>query len=326
MNWENKKVFITGATGFIGSHLRNFLTEHGAEVYSLYHISGKLVSQRELDASNWVRGDLKNYADLCEIVGKIQPDIVFHLGAQAIHDVGKKLPQLTLETNVMGTANLLDACRQYATPRAIVIASSDKAYGTSSVMPYVEEMPLRGNAPYEVSKSCTDLIAQMYKHTYLSPVTIARCGNVFGEEDLNFSRIIPYACHQIIKDEPIELRTDGSLKRDYIYVADVVDAYVILAEALYKQHSSGIGNVSYAYNFGYENPYSVLEIVGEVFRVANKFVPVYLKHTYGYSGNVEIQDQWLQCTKAHEELNWYPHQTLKYGLERTFNWYKEILK
>jgi CDP-glucose 4,6-dehydratase len=314
MEWKNKRVFITGATGFIGSHLLDFLIKQGADVFSLSHTHSGLLF-------DGIKGDLKDFPGLCEIVGRFQPDVVFHLGAQAIHDIGKNMPQMTIETNVMGTTNLLEACRLYAHPRAIVVASSDKAYGESKRMPYVEDMPLQGNAPYEVSKSCTDLIAQAYRHTYLLPVSIARCGNVFGGGDMNFSRIIPYTIRQVLQHKPVELRSDGTLKRDYIYVEDVVNAYVTLAESICNK-SVFAGGASPAYNFGYEEPISVLEIVDKVFHVMNYMERVVPKNANICTGNVEIQDQWLHCEKAKRELGWEPGYDLDTGLQDTVEWYR----
>jgi CDP-glucose 4,6-dehydratase len=318
MEWKNKKVFITGAPGFIGGHLRDFLLKQGADVHSLVH--NAVYMKFPYSGENYYRGDLKNFSGLCEIIGKIQPDVVFHLGAIAFHDVAKRISQITIETNVMGTTNLLEACRLYSHPRAIVVASSDKAYGESKIMPYVEDMPMKGEAPYEVSKSCTDLIVQMYNSTYFLPVVTTRCGNVFGGGDLNFNtRIIPNILRQVCNNMPIYLdrsRSDGTLKRDYIYVNDVVNAYVTLADSVYNHE-----NKSNAYNFGYGNPTSVNELIELIYKITGNKKEVILRGDPDLV-NVEIPEQWLYCEKAKQELGWKPKYTLEQGLVETVEWYR----
>jgi CDP-glucose 4,6-dehydratase len=265
-----------------------------------------------------VQGDLENYQLLEQAINKYEIDTVFHLGAQAIVDVAYRGPLLTFEANIRGTYNILEACRRFnGIVKRVVIASSDKAYGTQDSLPYLEEMPLQGRYPYEVSKTCADLISQSYYHTYALPVAIARCGNIYGGGDLNWSRIIPCAIRACHNRTPIEIRSDGTFIRDYIYVKDVTKAYILLAERL--EDPRVLGN---AFNFSPRKPLSVLELVANIQKLMNceDITPMILNTAKG-----EIHSQYLNSSKAKDSLGWQPLYSLDEGLLETIAWYQDYL-
>jgi CDP-glucose 4,6-dehydratase len=244
-------------------------------------------------------------------------DTVFHLGAQTIVSSARRTPRATFETNVRGTWNVLEAGRVHADQvQAVVVASSDKAYGEQSSLPYTEESSLVGVQPYEASKSCADLIATSYAVTYDLPVAIARCGNIFGGGDLNWSRIVPGTIRSLVNGEQPVLRSDGTFKRDYLHVDDVVHAYRCLAGALDRKEAWGR-----AYNFSDEHPLTVWEMYEAVCRAmgAEGVEPLVLDRAAG-----EIHDQYLDATRARTELDWQPAVALEAGLTRTVDWYRRF--
>ena len=225
---------------------------------------------------------------------------------------------MTYEANIRGTYNLLDVCRRHGDlVESVVVASSDKAYGTQPELPYTEDMPLQGIYPYEVSKSCADLIAQSYAHTYGVPVAVARCGNIYGGGDLNWSRIVPEAVRACHEGRRPVLRSDGTFVRDYMYVRDVVRAYLDLARPLFDSDDLR----GEAFNFSNEDPLTVLELVAEVRRVMGRedLEPVILDEAEG-----EILDQRLSAAKARKKLGWEPRYSLEEGLKETVQWYREF--
>jgi CDP-glucose 4,6-dehydratase len=245
-------------------------------------------------------------------------DTVFHLGAQTLVGTALRSPLLTFEANIRGTYHLLEACRRMQPlVRRVVVASSDKAYGEARELPYTEETPLLGRHPYDVSKSCTDLLAVAYASTYDLPVTIARCGNVYGGGDLNWSRIVPGTIRSLLRGERPLLRSDGSMTRDYIFVEDAVDAYLKLAEALDDPSVAG-----QAFNFAHGSPMSVLEIVDAIRTVmgATDLQPEILD-----TARSEIPHQHLDSSKARRQLGWEPGWQLHEGLGRTVEWYRSYL-
>jgi CDP-glucose 4,6-dehydratase len=244
-------------------------------------------------------------------------EVVFHLGAQTVVGAALRDPLECFESNVRGTYNLLEAARRLQPlVTAFIVASSDKAYGDSAVLPYTEDMPLAGRHPYDVSKSCTDLLAAAYHHTYSLPVTIARCGNIYGGGDLNWSRIVPGTIRSLVREERPVLRSDGGPVRDYIYVKDVVDAYIALAEASGRPDVAGE-----AFNFSPQSRATVREIVaaiGQVMQVDPN--PIVLN-----TAAMEIRAQTLDASKARERLGWRAAWSLDDGLRETVAWYREHL-
>jgi len=323
--WRDKRVFVTGATGIVGAWLVKELLARGAFVVALVldaDPQSEFYRAGDDRRVTVVNGALEDFNTLQRAINLHETDTVFHLGAQTIVGVANRYPLATFEANIRGTYNLLEACRVLNTlVKRVVIASSDKAYGDQPTLPYTEESPLIGMHPYDVSKSCADLIAQTYHHTYDLPVTIARCGNIYGGGDLNWSRIVPGTIRSLMRGERPIIRSDGMFVRDYVYVKDIVLAYMRLAEALDEApiHDAVHGG---AFNFSAERPLNVLELVGIIQRLMGREdVQVDIRATaWG-----EIKDQYLSSAKAAELLRWQPAYTLEQGLTETIAWYRDYL-
>jgi CDP-glucose 4,6-dehydratase len=319
--WKNRNVFVTGAAGLLGSWLTEALIERGANVTCLLRDwvpDSRLVSSGLCNRSNIVRGELEDIALLTRVQNEYEIDTVFHLGAQTIVGTASRSALSTLESNIRGTWNLLEACKTCSRlVKRIVIASSDKAYGAHDQLPYTEDMPLQGRFPYDVSKSCADLIAFSYFHTYRLPVVITRCGNLFGGGDLNYNRLIPGTIRSVLRGEAPVIRSDGSFVRDYFYVRDAVEAYLLLAEKLSEEQIAG-----QAFNFGNETPLSVMDVVRRIlFSMGQTSLqPVILNEA-----SHEIPRQYLDCSKAQRVLGWKPVFSVEQGLQETIAWYEEHL-
>lgn len=319
--WQDRRVFVTGATGIVGAWLVKALLQAGAYVVALVRDADP---QSELFRSGDVRrvtvvsGCLEDFQSLERAINEHEVEAVFHLAAQPIVGVAHRFPVHTFESNIRGSYNLLEACRIHSQfVRRVVIASSDKAYGTQPHLPYTEDMPLQGQHPYEVSKSCTDLIAQSYYHTYGLPVAIARCGNIYGGGDLNWSRIVPATIRAFLRDERPIIRSDGTFVRDYIYVKDVAHAYMRVAECLDDTQVQG-----QAFNFSPERAVTVLELVAVLQRIMDcGHLPPDVRNV----AQGEIHSQYLSADKADRMLRWHPQFTLDDGLAETVEWYREFL-
>jgi CDP-glucose 4,6-dehydratase len=318
--WHARKVLVTGATGLVGSHLVDALLDRDANVTVLlrdHDARSELFSGGAISRVGVVSGSLEDLSTVERAVAESEASVVFHLGAQTIVGVGIRAPILTFESNVRGTYNVLEACRrQSATAERIVIASSDKAYGQSD-RPYREDDPLRPSAPYDASKAAADLIAHSYFKTYQLPLAILRCGNTYGGGDLNWSRIIPSTIRSFLRGEAPEIRSDGTLVRDYIYVADVVAAYIAVAEALDRPDVQGE-----AFNFASGSSLSVLEIVKQIAALMGGKQPE--PRILNVAKN-EIGAQRLSTEKARKVLSWAPRTSLHEGLRETIAWYRGYL-
>ena len=319
--WSGKRVLVTGATGMVGAWLTRWLVDAGA--YTVAFISDT-DPQSELIRSDYINrvavmnGRLENYDDIERAINNQEVDTIFHLGAQPIVGAADRSPRHTFESNIQGTWNLLDSARVLnGLVKRIIIASSDKAYGTQPVLPYTEDMSLNGDHPYEVSKSCTDLISTTYARTYGLPVTIARCGNIYGGGDLNWNRIVPGTFRSLLRGEQPILRSDGTFIRDYLHVDDIVSAYLLLGESTDKPELAGQG-----FNFSDESPLTVMQIYKAICEAAGKpdEKPNILNAAAG-----EIKDQYLDSTKAHQVLGWHASVSLSEGLSKSFDWYKTLL-
>lgn len=305
----------------VGSRLCAWLVEAGASVVAFvadddpmseFHRSGTSLR------TSVVNGRLEDYDDVERAINNHSISSIFHLGAQPIVGAANRAPRHTFESNIRGTWNVLDAARVLEPlVRRIVVASSDKAYGASTTLPYTESMPLAGGRPYEVSKSCADLIATTYASTFRLPCTIARCGNIYGPGDLNWNRIVPGTFRSLIEGTRPVLRSDGTLIRDYLHVDDVVAAYLLLGEQTHLQEFQGR-----AFNFSDESPRSVLEIYRAVCISAGR--PDVEPDILGEAHD-EIVAQYLDATRAHDELGWYASIGLEDGLLHTFEWYRGLL-
>jgi len=316
--WLERSVFVTGATGMIGSFLVHELLERGSNVTVLIQdldMRSDLCRTGDIERVAAVYGSLEDFSSLERAINKYGVKTVVHLGAQTIVGVAHKSPLSTFESNIRGTYNLLEACRVHSDSNiGVVIASSDKAYGEQPTLPYTEVMPLSGRHPYEVSKSCADMLGQSYCHTYRLPVVIARCGNVYGGNDLNFSRIIPGTIRSLLRGDAPVIRSDGTYVRDYVYVKDIVDAYLLLAESVDREDVAGK-----AFNFSTETPLTVFEIVETITRLMHleHLKPLVLNNTQG-----EIKSQYLDADKAKKVLGWQPRYDLEQGLRETVAWYE----
>lgn len=312
---KNKNVLVTGGTGLVGSHLVEKLINIGANVVVLFRESNpkSYFSSRTLqNYAVLANGDLKNFQRVFDIIVKHEIEYVFHIGAQAIVTTGYYNPYETFETNVMGTVNILESARLYGKIKGIIVASSDKAYG-KTVEKYTEDFPLKGEHPYDCSKSCTDLIANTYFKTYGLPISIARFGNIYGEGDLNFNRIIPGLINSLIKNKVFDIRSDGKMIRDYVYVKDVVDGYILLAESIEKVAGE-------AFNFSSEDNLSVLELVSKIESILGKKVDYKILNI----AKNEIPFQMLDYSKAQRILKWSPKYNLEIVIPRVYEWYKKI--
>lgn len=318
--WQNKNVFVTGGTGFLGSYLVKQLVNYGANVTILvrdYIPQSNIYIGEEHNKVNVVNGVLEDYSVIERILGEYEIDTIFHLAAQAIVGVANRNPLGTFKSNIEGTWNILEAARRSPLIKQVIVASSDKAYGDQEKLPYDENMPLQGKHPYDVSKSCTDLISQTYFETYKLPVCITRCGNLYGGGDLNFNRIIPQSIQSILNGEAPVIRSDGSFIRDYFYVEDAVSAYINLAEKIQDLNLGG-----QAFNFSNEIQLTVLELTDKILKVmGSNLKPIILNQ-----GSNEIKHQYLSAQKARDLLGWKPEYTIDEGLSKTVDWYKNFFK
>lgn len=319
--WKNRNVFVTGSTGLLGSWMTRSLVDAGANVVCLIRDtvpSSELVRSGTIQRVNIVHGDLEDYFTVLRAINEYEVETVFHLGAQTIVGTASRSALSTFESNIKGTWNLLEASRVCSKlVKRVVVASSDKAYGSHPKLPYTEEAPLQGRFPYDVSKSCADLLSISYFETHRLPVGITRCGNLFGGGDLNFSRIVPGTIRSALLGESPIIRSDGKFIRDYFYVEDAVEAYLHFAEQIDRAELHG-----HAFNFGNEKPITVIELVHKILDVmdARSLEPVILNEA-----SHEIREQFLDCAKARTRLNWRPHYTLEEGLRRAVAWYRSFL-
>ena len=319
--WRDRRVFVTGATGLVGGWLIRRLLEAEADVVCLirdWTPNSELYQSRMIDKVTVVSGDLCDQAVLERALGEFEINTVMHLAAQTIVGIANRNPVSTFEANIGGTWKLLEACRRSPKVGQIIVASSDKAYGEAKVLPYTEETPLEGRHPYDVSKSCSDLIAQTYAVTYKLPVVITRCGNFYGGGDLNWNRIIPGTIRSVLRDQRPLIRSDGSFVRDYFYVEDGAAAYMFLAEQLARRPELA----GSAFNLSTEIQLSVLDIVRQVLREMHSTLE---PEILGEASH-EIPHQYLSARKARELLNWQPLFTLEEGLRRTIEWYTNYLQ
>lgn len=324
---EGKNVLVTGCAGFLGGWLCKALLQKGARVTGLSreYKADSMIHEIK-DRSDLIEGTIEDLDLLLEIVADRKIEFIYHLAAQALVGVASKDPVGTFKSNIEGTWNVLEAARVLGQTmempdrrlRGIIVASSDKAYGDQESLPYLEDAPMKGRFPYDVSKSCADLIARSYYYSYKLPVCITRCGNLFGPGDLNFSRIIPDTIIQSLNGKPVTIRSDGTPVRDYLYVRDAANAYVMLSERMWND-SSIYGE---AFNISNQAPMSVLDVVQAVLKVTGRtdLQPIVLG-----TASREIDKQFLDATKIRQVLGWKPEHDFESGLQETIEWYKHSL-
>ena len=321
-SWRERRVYVTGASGIVGSWLVKRLIGAGAYVVALVRDQdpqSELIRSGDIRQTAVISGALEDYATQERAINEHEIDTVFHLAAQPIVTTAWRNPLPTFEANIRGTWNVLEACRVHQDlVRRVVVASSDKAYGDVPTLPYTEDMPVNGRHPYDVSKSCTDLLAMTYAHTYALPVTVARCGNIYGGGDLNWSRIVPGTIRSLLQGERPIIRSDGKYVRDYIFVDDVIDAYLALGDAAADERVRGE-----AFNFSPETQVTVLDIVKQLQAIMGRgdLEPVVLNQA-----RAEIRDQYLDSSKARTRLGWSPRYSLETGLRATVRWYERFLQ
>ncbi len=318
--WQHRNVLVTGATGLLGPHLIQELLANNARIVALVRdfVPDSSFFTNNLDrAVTVVHGDLLDSDLIARCLNEFDIDTVFHLGAQAIVGYANRSPIATFRSNIEGTWKLLEACRLSPWVKHIIVASSDKAYGSHEILPYTEDAPLQGRHPYDVSKSCADLIAQSYFHTYKLPVCITRCGNFFGPGDLHLNRIVPGTIRSLINHQAPVIRSNGLFVRDYIYVKDVADAYMTLAEKMAPLQLFG-----HSFNFSTDEPFTVIEIVQHI----TKLMGITIDPIIENRATNEIPAQHLSSHKARTLLGWQPAYGVQKGLVEAIAWYKEYFR
>ena len=318
--WRDRPTFVTGATGLVGGAVVRRLVDAEADVVCLVRDwvpKSEFVSSRLIDRVKVVRGDVADRALIERTLGEYEIDTVIHLAAQTIVGIANRNPISTFETNIAGTWALLEAAQRSPMIKSVVVASSDKAYGEHSTLPYTEDAPLRGRHPYDVSKSCADLVAQSYAWTYKLPVAITRCGNFYGSGDLNWNRIVPGTIRSIVRGQPPVIRSDGTYVRDYFYVEDGALANILLARKVNENPNLR----GHAFNFSNEAQITVLALVERISALMDsKLEPEIRNETIN-----EIRHQYLSAAKARKMLGWEPTFTLDEGLRQTIEWYRSFL-
>lgn len=318
--WRDRPVLVTGATGLLGGWVAARLLAEGARPVCLVRDGlpsarthfGTLESRCVL-----VHGDVRDVELLKRALGEYECDVVMHLAAQTVVGVAAGNPSETFDVNVGGTWALFEACRQIGGQCAIVLASSDKAYGDQPVLPYTEDMPLLGRHPYDASKVAAETVAQSYVASFSLPALITRCANLYGGGDLNWNRLFPGTIRSLLRGERPVIRSDGTLTRDYLYVEDAADAYVRLAEWLAADPSRR----GSAFNVSTEETRTVLEIVTALVKASGVDLVPDVRGT----AKLEIRHQHLSAKRMRDELGWSARHDLAGGVERTVRWYREYL-
>jgi CDP-glucose 4,6-dehydratase len=319
--WRDRPTLVTGATGLVGGWLVRRLKAAGADVVCLVRDwvpQSELVRARLIEEVKVVRGDVRDQSDTERVLGEYEIDTVIHLAAQTIVGIANRNPVSTFETNIAGTWVLLEACRRSPAVKQIVVASSDKAYGEHETLPYTEDAPLTGRHPYDVSKSCADLIAQAYAATYGLPVAVTRCGNFYGGGDLNWNRLVPGTIRSVLRGQRPVIRSDGQHVRDYFYVEDGATVNMVLAEALARTPELR----GQAFNFSNEIQVTVLELVARLLALMDSKLEPEVRN----EATNEIRHQYLSAAKSRQLLNWEPLFTLDKGLRSTIDWYKAFFE
>lgn len=318
--WAARRVLVTGIGGFVGGHLAARLADLGADVVGIVRDSRPERTKIHVYSSrvSTVAGSLTDEGLVERVLNEYEVEYVFHLAAQAIVNVANRSPISTFESNIHGTWQVLEAARRSALLKGVILASTDKVYGDQAALPYTEESPLAAVYPYDASKLCADILARSYARTFDLPLALLRCANIYGGGDLNWSRLIPGTVRSVLQGEQPLIRSDGTLRRDYLYIDDAVDAYLTLGEQLDREDVRGG-----AFNFGWSQGHSVLEIVDAILVAAGRteLPPLVLSQAKG-----EIKHQWLSAAKAEQILQWLPTVPLGEGIARSVEWYASFLQ
>ena len=318
--WRDRRVLVTGCTGLVGAWTTRALLERGAHVVGLVRdqVHGSELVRGGLDRRiDVVRGCVEDERLMERSLAEYEIQTVFHLAAQTIVGIANRSPLSTFETNIKGTWCLLEAARRCGRPPHVVVASSDKAYGEQTVLPYTEDTPLEGRHPYDASKSCADILSLTYHHTYRLPVCVTRCGNFYGGGDLNWNRLVPGTIRSVLRGERPLIRSDGSFTRDYFYVKDGAAAYLHLAECMARDPA----NPGHAFNFSTETPMNVLEMTHRILRLMDSPLEPRVMN----EASNEIKNQFLSAEKAKRMLDWAPSYRVDDALGETIAWYRAFL-
>ncbi len=319
--WKNRNAFVTGGTGFVGAHVARMLVEQGARIVCLQRDAVRANSLDLFDLRRRVtvvNGSVEDFTLMDRVVVEYEVEAVFHLAAQAIVGAANRSPLSTFEANIRGTYSLLEACRRNETVKRVVVASSDKAYGSHDRLPYREDDPLLGLFPYDASKACADIIARSFAHTYKTPVAVSRFANIYGPGDVNLSRIIPGTIVSVLRDEAPIIRSDGTPIREFVYVDDVARGYLLLAEKIDDVTGE-------AFNFGAGEPVQMLDLVNRIIKLAGKEGQIEPRVMLQRKIEREIDAQYLSADKAEARLGWRAEVSLDEGLKRTIDWYRTHL-
>jgi CDP-glucose 4,6-dehydratase len=318
--WKDRNAFVTGATGFVGAHVARTLVEQGARVVCLQRDALPTNSLDLFDLRHRVtviNGIVEDRSLMERIINEYEIQAVFHLAAQAIVGVANRSPLSTFESNIRGTYSLLEACRTGQMIRSVVVASSDKAYGSHEDLPYREDYPLLGLFPYDASKACTDILARSFAHTYGTPVAVTRSANIYGPGDINLSRIIPGTIVSVLRDQPPIIRSDGTPVRDFVYIDDVVRGYVLIAEKIDEVRGE-------AFNLSAGQPVQMIDLVERIIKLSGKNLEPRIMSQKKIER--EIDAQYLSAEKVDERLAWRAKVGLDNGLQRTIEWYRDYLR
>jgi CDP-glucose 4,6-dehydratase len=318
--WKDRNAFVTGATGFVGAHVARTLVEQGARVVCLQRDALPTNSLDLFDLRHCVtviNGIVEDHSLMERIINEYEIQAVFHLAAQAIVGVANHSPLSTFESNIRGTYSLLEACRTGQMIRSVVVASSDKAYGSHEDLPYREDYPLLGLFPYDASKACTDILARSFAHTYGTPVAVTRSANIYGPGDINLSRIIPGTIVSVLRDQPPIIRSDGTPVRDFVYIDDVVRGYVLIAEKIDEVRGE-------AFNLSAGQPVQMIDLVERIIKLSGKNLEPRIMSQKKIER--EIDAQYLSAEKVDERLAWRAKVGLDNGLQRTIEWYRDYLR
>lgn len=314
LNLRNKNILVTGGAGFVGSHLVEELVKLKANVVVVDINLDKrsyLFTENLHKKSTVINLDICDYKKLLILIKKYKVEFIFHLAAQALVENAYVDPKYTFENNTVSTVNILEAVRTNPQIKGLIVASSDKSYGKLHKDKYVETDPLSGDHPYDTSKSITDLMSTTYYKTYKIPVVVTRFGNIYGEGDLNFSRIIPGAMKSLIENKTLLIRSNGKYVRDYLYVKDVVNGYLLLAQNIEKVKGE-------AFNFGSDDTLKVMEVIKVIEKALNKKVDYKIIDT----AKNEIPYQSLDYSKIRKTLDWKPKENIKSTAKKILEWYK----
>lgn len=317
MNLKQKNVLVTGGAGFVGGHLVEELVKLKANVFVVdINLNKKsyLFKENLHKKSKIINLDICDYKKLLVLIKKYKIDFIFHLAAQALVEDAYKDPKYTLENNIISTINILEAVRTNLKVKGVVVASSDKSYGKLKKQKYIETDPLSGDHPYDTSKSVTDLLSSTYYKTYGISVVITRFGNIYGEGDLNYSRIIPGIMKSIINNKTLKIRSNGKYIRDYLYVKDVVAGYLLLAQNIEKAKGG-------AFNFGSDETLNVLDLI----KIVGKNLSRKINYKILNTAKNEIPYQSLDYSKIRKTLGWKPKENIRSTVKKIFEWYESFV-